>query len=199
MSWLVMAVYLEMLCTFINRIKTMKFIKPCKKIERMKRKGTRICIKLLTICFLLATISNKVLAQTFPDFKIRLTSGKVVSSVKLSLHKPTIIIVFSPDCGHCQVLIDGIFKKINSFKKANIILATFVQEKDIIAFEKKYQTAKYPNITVGTDMPIFFLQKYYQLTNTPFTALYNKQGKLIVSYKKEHITEDLLKQLEKLP
>ena len=148
-------------------------------------------------CFILLNVTA-TLAQTFPDFKIRLTNGKVVSSSQVSLNKPTVIIVFSPDCGHCQVLIDGIFKNINSFKKASIILATFVQEKDIIAFEKKYQTVKYPNITVGTDTPVFFLQKYYQLTATPFTVLYDKNRKLIVSYKTEHITNDLIRHLQKL-
>lgn len=154
--------------------------------------------KLVVISFLLFHFSTGTIAQSFPDFKIRTTTGKVLSSSQISLNKPTIIIVFSPDCGHCQVLIDGIFKNINSFKKASIILATFVQPKDIIAFEKKYQTAKYANITVGTDMPVFFLQKYYQLTSTPFTVLYDKNRKLIATYKSEHIADDLIKQLEKL-
>ncbi len=148
--------------------------------------------------FVLLSIATGVTAQSFPDFKIRTTNGKVVSSGQISINKPTIIIVFSPDCGHCQVLIGGIFKKINHFKNTHIIMATFVQPKDIITFEKKYQTAKYTNVTVGTDEPVFFLQKYYQLTNTPFTVLYDKNRKLIASYKSEHITADLIKRLEKL-
>ena len=169
------------------------------KLESMNRISKKFYIRLVSICILFTVISNKTIAQSFPDFKMRLTSGTEVSSIQLALNNPTIIIVFSPDCGHCQVLMDGIFKKINSFKKVRIILATFVQEKDIIAFEKKYQTAKYPNITVGTDAPVFFLQKYYQLTSTPFTVLYDKNRKWIASYKNEHIADDLLKQVEKLP
>ena len=151
------------------------------------------------IYFFLIPLSESVIAQSFPDFNMRLTNGKIISSKVVSLNKPTVIVVFSPDCGHCQVLIESIFKKIHSFKNTSMILATFVQDKEIIAFEKKYQTAKYPNITVGTDMPVFFLQKYYRLTNTPFTALYDKTGRLIASYKTENIAEDLLKQLQKLP
>ncbi len=153
---------------------------------------------MVVICLLSIVSTTRAVAQSFPDFKILLTNGKVISSTQVSLNKPTIIIVFSPDCGHCQVLIEGVFKRINSFKKASIIMATFVQPKDIIAFEKKYQTTKYGNITVGTDMPVFFLQKYYQLTSTPFTVLYDKNKKLIASYKSEHIADDLIKQLEKL-
>ena len=164
----------------------------------MKRESNLFHKFIIVTIFLFLCTSGGIKAQSFPEFTIRLTNGKVVSSTQVSLNKPTVIIVFSPDCGHCQVLIDGIFKHINSFKNASIILATFVQEKDIVAFEKKYQTAKYANITVGTDMPVFFLQKYYQLTSTPFTVLYDKNRKLIASYKSEHITDDLIKQLQKL-
>lgn len=164
----------------------------------MKKENSLFRKYFLLLCILFFGTYSGSIAQSFPDFKIRTTTGKVLSSSQISLNKPTIIIVFSPDCGHCQVLIDGIFKKINSFKKASIILATFVQPKDIIAFEKKYQTAKYANITVGMDEPVFFLQKYYQLTSTPFTVLYDKDRKLIASYKNEHITNDLVKQIGKL-
>ncbi len=137
-------------------------------------------------------------SQSFPDFNIRLTNGKTVSSNQLSPDKPMIIIVFSPDCSHCTLLMDDLFKNISSFKKAQIIMATFVQNNDIIAFEKKYKTANYPNITVGVDMPFFFLQKYYKLTSTPFTVLYDKNRKLITSYTNEKITGDLIKRLQAL-
>ena len=164
----------------------------------MEGKNKWVYKYLMVMFFLFLYNFNQIVAQSFPEFKIRTTNGKELSSTQLSLNRPTIIIVFSPDCGHCQVLIDGIFKKINSLKKARIILATFVQEKDIIAFEKKYQTAKYSNITVGTDIPVLFLQKYFQLTLTPFTVLYDKNRKMIASYKTEKITDDLIKRLEML-
>ncbi len=164
----------------------------------MREKMNWFHLFLVMNLFLFLCISTAVTAQSFPEFKIRTTNGKVVSSGQISINKPTIIIVFSPDCSHCQVLMDGIFKKINHFKNTNIIMATFVHPKEIIAFEKKYQTTKYSNVTVGTDEPVFFLQKYYQLTNTPFTVLYDKNRKFVASYKKEVITDDLIRMLEKL-
>ena len=164
----------------------------------MRKKMSWFHLFLVMNFFLLLSISTAGTAQSFPDFKIRTTNGKVVSSGQISVNKPTIIIVFSPDCSHCQVLMDGIFKKITQFKNTHIIMATFVKPKEIIDFEKKYQTAKYSNVTVGTDEPSFFLQKYYQLTNTPFTVLYDKNRKFVASYKKELITDDLISMLEKL-
>lgn len=164
------------------------------KLKKMNiiRRGMFI---LMCVCFLM---TESGFAQSFPDFNIRLTNGKVLSSNQVSLNKPKIIIVFSPDCGHCTLLMNDIFKNITSFKKTHLIMATFVQNKDIINFEKKYKTANYPNITVGTDMPVFFLQKYYKLTSTPFTVLYDKNRKLITSYKSEKIIDDLIKQVQVL-
>jgi thioredoxin-related protein len=43
---------------------------------------------------------------------------------------------------------------------------------------------------------VFFFQKYYQLQHTPFTALFDKNGKLIVSYKDYTPVDDLIKKLK---
>lgn len=91
-----------------------------------------------------------------------------------------------------------VFKKMQDFKKAQIILVTFKPVSEVIDFEKAYQTSKYANIKVGIEMPVFFFRKYYNLENTPFTALYNKNGKLIISYKTETPVDDLVKHLKAL-
>lgn len=91
---------------------------------------------------------------------------------------------------------DGIFKKISSFKNAQLIMATFVAETEIKNFEQKYKTANYSNIIVGSDVPVLFFQKYYKLTNTPYTVLYDKNKKWVASYKSEHSVDDLIKQLK---
>ena len=144
-------------------------------------------------------VFNNLKAQDFPDFKIRLTNGKIISSTQLPAKKPVIIIVFSPDCSHCKILMDGIFKNITSFKNAQLIMASFVSETEIKGFEQKYKTANYANIIVGSDVPVLYFQKYYKLTNTPFTVLYDKNKKWVASYKSEHAVEDLIKQLKMLP
>ena len=93
---------------------------------------------------------------------------------------------------------DGIFKNITNFKNAHLIMASFVSEMEIKGFEQKYKTANYSNIIVGSDVPVFFFQKYYKLTNTPYTVLYDKNKKWVASYKNEHVVEDLIKQLNSL-
>jgi cytochrome oxidase Cu insertion factor (SCO1/SenC/PrrC family) len=142
--------------------------------------------------------SNVAISQSMPPFKMQLANGTVFSSKNLSHEKPVLIIYFSPDCEHCQVLMNAVFKNIKDFKKAQIVMVTFKPLNEVIAFQKNYQTAKYPNIKVGIDMPIFFFKNYFNLQNTPFTALYNKQGKLIASYKNETPVNDLIRHLKGL-
>jgi thioredoxin-related protein len=133
---------------------------------------------------LLSSISAQT--QLMPSFTMKLTNGKIFSSKELSPQKPVIIIYFAPDCDHCQVLMNALFKKINEFKRSEIVI------------EKTYQTAKYSNIKVGTEAPIFFFRTYYHLENTPFTVLFDKHGKQIISYKKETPVDDLIKHLKLL-
>lgn len=142
--------------------------------------------------------SNVATSQSIPPFKMQLTNGTVFSSKNLSHEKPVLIIYFAPDCEHCQVLMNAVFKNIKDFKKAQIVMVTFKPLNEVIAFKKNYQTDKYPNIKVGIEMPIFFFRNYFKLQNTPFTALYNKQGKLIASYKNETPVNDLIRRLKAL-
>ncbi len=149
----------------------------------------------LIICML---TSVQVKSQPVPSFTMQLTNGKTFSNKNLSHTRPLILIYFAPDCEHCQLLMDAIFKKFSKFKTAQFIMVTFKPINEVAEFENHYQIKKYKNITTGTEVPIFLFRKYYQVDNTPFTALYDKKGNLVVSYKKETPVDDLLKHLDQL-
>lgn len=133
-----------------------------------------------------------------PDFKMKLTNGTIFSSAQVSHQKPLILIYFAPDCEHCHVLMKQIFSQINTFKNTQMVLVTFEPLEMLPPFEKEFHTAKYANIKVGSEVQPLFLQKYYQLQHTPFSALFDKHGKLIVSYKDYTPLDDLIKKLKAL-
>jgi thiol-disulfide isomerase/thioredoxin len=160
----------------------------------VKKKLIPIIFLLLFSVFYLLSAS----AQTMPAFQMKLSNGKAFSSSQLSSKKPTIIIYFAPDCEHCQVLMKQLFNKINTFKNTEIVMVTFESLQSVAGFEKQFQTFKYPNIKVGMEVPVFFFRKYYQLEHTPFTALFDKNKKLIVSYKEYTPLDDLIKKLKSL-
>jgi hypothetical protein len=93
---------------------------------------------------------------------------------------------------------DELFKKIHQLNAATIVMVTFVQPKDVAWFERKYQTAKYPNIKVGTEGTTYVLRKFYRLDKTPFTAVYNKKGKMAFSYKNDTPVGEMLARFKKL-
>jgi thioredoxin-related protein len=154
--------------------------------------------KLFIFFFLFTFNSFAIKAQTLPDFKMKLSNGTIFSSTQVSDKKPVILIYFAPDCEHCEALMKQIISQINTFKNTQLILVTFEPVPVLSPFEKNFQTAKYSNMKVGSEVQPLFLQKIYQLQHTPFTALFDKHGKLIVSYKDYTPVNELIKKLKAL-
>ncbi len=138
-------------------------------------------------------ISTTSFSQKVPDFKMKLTDGSTFSTSQISHKKPLLIIYFAPDCEHCRTLMKELLSQMTAFKHTQILMATFESLDDIAWFENHFQTKKYPNIKVGMEVPVFFLKNYYHVEKTPFTALFNKNGKLMVSYKDYTPVSELMK------
>lgn len=150
----------------------------------------------ITVLSLILFYSSISRSQTLPAFSILQTNGKILNTAKLPHTKPVLLIYFSPDCEHCTTLLNSMFAQIDKFKKATILLVSFRPMSEIADFEKKYRTAVNSNIIVGMEQPIFFLQKLYQLQSTPYTALFDRNGKLVYEYKKETLVDDLAMRLK---
>ena len=139
-----------------------------------------------------------VSSQTIPPFKMTLSNNKIFNAIDLPKDKPLVLIYFDPDCDHCQKLMTELFKKINSFKKVEMVLITFKSVTEVAAFEKKYTTSKYANLKVGTEGTLFYLKNYYKLVKMPFTVLYDSKGNYNFSYREETHVDDLIKRLQGL-
>jgi len=151
------------------------------------------------ICFLsIGMFSLVALSQNLPPFKMYRSDRTIFSAAELPRTKPFVLIYFDPDCDHCQKLMKELFQKIDAFKSAEIIMVTFKPIEEVVAFEKQNNTQKHPNIVVGTEGTGFYVRNYYGLVTMPFTALYDKNGNLNYSYRKETVVDDLIKRLKSL-
>lgn len=137
--------------------------------------------------------------STIPAFKILLTDNRYFENKDIPMNKPFVLVYFAPDCDHCIVLMDALFKKMDQLAKASIVLASFKSPQELNAFAIKYNTKKYPNIKVGTEGLSYVLRDFYKLEKTPFTAVYDKKGKLAFSYRNETPVNELITRLKKLP
>ncbi|MDQ2863182.1 MAG: redoxin domain-containing protein [Bacteroidota bacterium] len=162
------------------------------------RKKNFIVGAIILVGFFIFNPFQKASAQTIPPFQLQLTNGNAYSYKNVLKTKPLLIIYFAPDCEHCQVLIREVIKKISSFKKAQLLLVSFEPLNMVKTFEKDYHLLNYSNIKCGTEIPTFYFKNLFNLQKTPFTALYNRDGRLIVSYKDETPVNDLIKHLNAL-
>lgn len=136
------------------------------------------------------------LQNRLPPFGMMLTNGKLFTTAGLSQYKPTVLIYFAPDCEHCQVLLKAFFKKPEAFKNAEVLLVTFKPVKELIAFEKSFHTHAYANVHVGAETNPLYLQSFFNLQKTPFTALYDKAKNLLASYKNDTPVDELMMRLK---
>lgn len=95
--------------------------------------------------------------------------------------KATMIIVFSPDCDHCQHATRDLEAHMNLFKKVQIVMASNMPFSLINNFYREYKIANYPNIIMGMDAG-YFLGTFFGIKNFPSVFLYDKKGQFVQSF-----------------
>ncbi|HEX8331656.1 MAG TPA: redoxin family protein [Segetibacter sp.] len=150
-------------------------------------------MKNFILFFILMIVAGKSFSQTdtlapfqqfpfIPPFKIQLTDSTWFSKSALSNKKPTWVIYFSPDCGHCQQETEEILSNIKSLKNLQIVMIASRPFEDVKNFYDYYLIRRYPNIKMGIDAARM-VTNFYKVERTPFSALYDKKGDLIKAFK----------------
>lgn len=99
----------------------------------------------------------------------------------LKKRKPVIVIVFSPDCDHCQHATKDLLAQTGLLKKAQVVMASNLPYTYIKKFYDDFGIAKYPGIIMGWDEN-YFLGTYYQVRNFPSVYVYDKKGQLLQEF-----------------
>jgi thioredoxin-related protein len=147
-----------------------------------------------------AQIVNKQDITKIPPFKILRPDSTYFTPADLKKDKPVMIIYFSPDCSHCQHLVYDMKPKMKEFGDMQIVMVTFTEFtmlKMIKNFTRDFDLAKYPNITVGTEGHTYLVQRYYQVTTTPYIAVYDHKGKLVKAFEKAPSMSELIATVKK--
>ncbi|MBX9784639.1 MAG: hypothetical protein K2X48_15220 [Chitinophagaceae bacterium] len=132
-----------------------------------------------------------------PDFKILLVDSITnFYTENLDTGKNTLIMIFSPDCDHCQHQTEDIIKNIDAFKNTQIVMNTVLPFSQMKNFYETYQLQRFKNIVMGRDV-LFFFSPYYRAQFTPYLALYNKKGELLYTNDGQVKIETLIAQLPK--
>ncbi|MCC6289297.1 MAG: redoxin domain-containing protein [Chitinophagaceae bacterium] len=164
-------------------------------------------MKHLLIFVTLLTISSISFAQKdstaptythfpLPQFSVLLPDSTTWYTKKdLLKNKKTLVMVFSPDCEHCQHETEMIKANIAKFKRTQILMVTPIGFDKTKKFYDKYDLKSYKNITVGYDSKFFFTS-YFKLKMFPFIAIYNKKYELLKTFEGTAKMDDLLEYIK---
>ena len=111
-----------------------------------------------------------------PPFSItKIPDSSKFTKADLKKRKPLMIMIFSPDCDHCQRETKDLIANINLFKDEQILMVSHLDYPMIKKFYEDYQVADHPNITMGRDAS-YFLGTFFNIHNLPVIFLYDKKG-----------------------
>ncbi len=141
------------------------------------------------------TIPLYLQTHEIPSFKIQLGDYSWFEKNDLK-KKPTLIFYFSPDCGHCQLATEEILGKMKMLEGLQIIMITSRSTDEMKTFSDRYMLQKFPSIKIGSDTERY-VTRFFDVKFTPFSALYDKTGKLATVYKDGIGFDDLAARLLK--
>jgi thioredoxin-related protein len=114
-----------------------------------------------------------------PAFKLLLgDSATFYTKDALPKNKPVLVMLFSPECSHCQHTAEEIVQHKEALKNIQIIMATLHPISQMNAFVETYGLKDLSNVIVGKDV-YFILPPFYSIQNLPYMAFYKKNGALI--------------------
>lgn len=100
---------------------------------------------------------------------------------KLPKKKPVLIMIFSPECSHCQHTAEELVQNKDKWKDIQIVMSTMHPLWQMNQFVDTYKLSGYPNLVVGRDVS-YILPSFYGVHSLPYLAFYNKKGNLITGF-----------------
>lgn len=135
-------------------------------------------------------------SKVLPNFKLVNLDSLAFDQTVLANGKKTIIMLFNPECGHCQDQLKLLLATKEVTDSANLILTATETLQKIKIFYDKFHLEKYPWIHIGKDYKYFF-GGFYQPKTIPVLAFYNSGNQLIYfnqgAVKKQELLEALKK------
>jgi thiol-disulfide isomerase/thioredoxin len=149
-------------------------------------------MKLFLLCFFMAAAFSSF-AQTdtmapaykrypeVPGLQLLLSDSTKYTNDDLPKKKQVLLMLFSPDCDHCQHEAEQIAANKEALSNTHIVMATTYPLFRLKAFAEKYGLADMPNVVMTKD-PYYLLISFYSLRSLPYLSLYDKKRKLIRTY-----------------
>ena len=136
--------------------------------------------------------ADKVVANDLPAMQIQLTDGKTVDAKKLE--GKTILVLFQPDCDHCQREAEQIRENLNAFRDYKLYFVSSAAKPEIEKFAKDYGLSEEENISFGSTTVQSVLDNFGPI-QAPSMYIYSENGTLVQALNGEVDISVILKYL----
>lgn len=161
---------------------------------------------LLAFCFVCLSIcgfaQTDTLAPPFKRFPFvpplqLLLSDSTTKYTKEDLpkNKPLLVVLFSPDCEHCQHEAEMLYAGREMLEKIHIVMITTYPTYRIKEFAENYGLNNMKNLVIAKD-PHYLMIPFYDVRSFPFMAFYDKRGKLIDTFQGTTNVEKILEKFK---
>lgn len=161
------------------------------------RRFTLIIMTLMFIgCFNPSLKKTGKEGKPLPEFSLLLTdSSSSLKSRDIPSGKPIVLFYLSPFCPFCKAQTKAITEGMDELKNFQFYFVSDFPLSDVKRFYTNYKLADYPNITIGLDTSNA-IRDYFEISGVPFTAVYDKNKKLVRSFLGKTYTSQIRKAVE---
>ncbi|GAA4339973.1 hypothetical protein [Flaviaesturariibacter amylovorans] len=116
-----------------------------------------------------------------PPIDLLLIDSSTVFTTEQVKKKPVLLMVFDPNCHHCQMTAEELYNERAKLPDVQIVMATMETVSRMRAFREKYHLEAVPQVLLGKDR-FYLLPPFFNISHLPFMALYNKKHELIGTF-----------------
>ncbi len=132
-------------------------------------------------------------ANDLPNMTISFLDGSQMHAKKLEGN--TIIILFFPDCDHCQREATQIQNNLGRFKNYTLYFVATTPKQEIEKFAMDYKLKNYKNVRFGTITVQEVLSNFGSVA-TPSLYIYSSEHKLVQTFNGETDIQTILKYIK---
>lgn len=125
-------------------------------------------------------VNAKAIGAALPPFTIVKTNGTAITNPLLKKGKPVMVIIFSPECDHCERVLDSLKTMAGNFKNTQLLLVTEARHKGLLSkFLKKINLDNMPAFNnTGWDGGNL-IYDIYTYQHLPQVNIYSERYKLV--------------------
>lgn len=120
--------------------------------------------------------------MAIPSFNVQLADSTTwITAKDIPQGQATALVYFGPYCPYSQHQVKELIDNLEDLKDMHIYLITPFPYQDMHQFYELYKLSKYKNIITASDTANT-IGTSLNIVGFPYTAIYNKSGKLVKAY-----------------